>query len=207
MSDDRPEDGAADEQLNDALSAPEPNEIGEDPEPETEPVVAEVNTAEKARPEVPDNVPRVTVQSKGRVTQMMEQLADLYKAKHPDRDVRYVYSPVHRPDLSNVLTRRAQGYIPVIAQELGTDVPGIKADEDVRVGDVVLMSIERATREAISQELEDLAKEQSSSVERSFYDSIESMGDGVSEEHKPRPRGRSVIEEREFAYDIEQRSS
>lgn len=153
-------------------------------------------------------VPEVRVAAKGRVSQMLDSLAEIYQKANPGRGCRWVYSPLHKPELSHVLGRRAEGYQPVMAKELGEDIPGMNSEEQVRIADTILMSIEKEVQEAIQAELNERAAEQARAVDRAFYeaqDEVEAAAPG-GEVHRSKARGRAVIEERSLEYDEEQRT-
>lgn len=149
-------------------------------------------------------VPVTRVKGKGRIGRMLDSLAATYEQNNPNRKLRWVYSPIHKPELSNIIAKRADGFVEVTVDELGTDVPGLKGEETLRVGDVIGMSIPTDIAKEMREELADAAKEQARSVERDFYASQEEI---IAGEHKSKPRGRSVIEERDRDYDFEQRTS
>ncbi len=154
------------------------------------------------------DIPKVTVAGRGRINSMMNRLASMYVELNPDRAVRWVYSPMHRPELSTVLGRRAQGFAPVLVEDLHEEIPGMKPDEEVRVGDLILMSIEKEARDEMRAELKERALEQARSVDRAYYDSLTAETVSPSGEvHRARPRGRSVIEELEHSYELKQRTS
>ena len=162
----------------------------------------------ESRPAEPNRIPTVKSSVKGRISRTMEMLAELYKQDNPDRDCRYVYSPEHRSDLSNVLSRMSQGYQYVFVKDLAHEVPGFEeGDSKVRVGDVVLMSIPTEVREAIQEEILEDAAHQVDAVEDGYKAAIEAATDGGRGEHRSVPRGRSIIEERDHHYDVEQRTS
>lgn len=137
----------------------------------------------------------------------MRQLADLYLENSEGKDVRWVYSPQHKPDLSNVLSRQADGYRLVKVEDLGEDlehiVPGLEPDEPVRVGDVVLMSIAADVRQGIFAELQARAVAERDRVEENFYAAIEEI-EASKDEYQPRARGRSVIEEVEREVEVDE---
>jgi len=156
--------------------------------------------------------PSINVRARGRINAVLDQLGQLYKEKYPDRDCRWVYAPTHKPELSNVLGRRAQGYVEVKLGELedaGDLMPGLGPDDVVRVADVVLMSIEAEVRDMFKEDLHEAAKEQGERVGRKYYEALmeeEAMGPGGTR-HVAVGRGQASIEEREFEYEIEQRTS
>lgn len=160
------------------------------------------------RPPEPVRIPLVSTSNSGRINTMMDNLSNMYESQNSGMKCRWVYSPEHRSDLSNVLTRRAQGYLPVVLKDMGQDIPGfIKPDDPIRVGDVVLMGVATEVAELLKSEIAERARNQVDAVEAGYYESTESMSDGHRGEHRARPRGRSVIEERDLVVDQEQRTS
>jgi len=152
--------------------------------------------------------PVVRVRSVGQVTSTLEKYAALYRVGHPDRDVRYVYDPTHKPELSAVLERASDGYEMVTLGEIG--MASISDDENkpVRVGDLVLMSIDKETLSELKQIEADRATEQRMSVSRAYRDAIEAA---ASESQKSGTRspirsvGKVSIDLKEKEYEFEQR--
>lgn len=149
------------------------------------------------------NAPAVTVKSQeGRMNRRLKMLSDMYLKNHPGKSTRWVYSPEHKPDLSNVVSRQADGYALVYNKDLGKEfldsLPGLKPEDAVRIGDVVLMSIAAEAQKAFQRELDERAKGELERVEKEFHQNISDMevpGGKMREEYRARPRGRSVIEE------------
>lgn len=156
-----------------------------------------------------DTAPPVSVKSKeGRMNRRLKQLSDLYIERNPGMATRWVYSPEHKPDLSNVLNRQADGYKLVFNKDLGNEfaasIPGLKAEEPVRIGDVVLMTIAAEAQKAFQKDLDERAVADRDRVQQEFYGKIEDMEvKGMRDEYRARPRGRSVIEEVERAVDVD----
>ena len=163
-------------------------------------------------PIIPDAVKRVTpskedkakaphtrVRSGGKVGRRLRTLADMYIALHQDQDVRFVYSPENKPELSNVTSRHIDGYRMCYVKDLG-DVaemlPGMKPDDPVRVGDVVMMGIAATVRQEIQADLDHSAAEEMERVQEEFYNAVEEMElkKGMRPEYRARPRGVSVTE-------------
>ena len=144
--------------------------------------------------------PHTRVRSGGKVGRRLKTLADMYIAKHPDQDVRFVYSPEHKPELSNVTSRHIDGYRMCYVKDLGDDVaemlPGMKADDPVRVGDVVMMAIAASIRQDIQAGLDDPAAEEMDRVQEEFYSAVEEieLKKGMRSEYRARPRGVSITE-------------
>lgn len=156
------------------------------------------------------SAPNVRVRSRGQVSGILEMYAAAYRKRYPERAVRYVYDPEHRKELSGVLGRMAQGYQLVTFGELDLGVAGFKDEDTVRVSDLVLMSIPAEEKEELVAERQSYATEQRRSVEREYYQKIEQAANENSNPNHTRPGatpiGRASIQEREFEYDIEQRS-
>lgn len=142
--------------------------------------------------------PVTRVKSAGRINRRLAQLAELYKRNNPGREVRMVYDPQHKPDLSNVLSRQVDGYRMVLVKDLGEEnaLPGVKPDEPVRVGDTVMMSIAADEKAEIQAQLDERAKAEYGRVEQEFEHSIEEIVHKKGgKTYSPRPLGRSVTEE------------
>lgn len=157
--------------------------------------------------------PSIRVRARGRLASITDELARLYREANPERDCRWVYAPTHKPELANVLTRRAQGYQEVTVNELPEAkdlMTGASPDDAVRIGDVILMSIEAEVREIYKEELYQLAKEQGEQVQTQYYEKIaeESQKSSISgRKHKAAAKGSVKIEERELEYEYEQKTS
>ncbi len=151
------------------------------------------------------NPPVVRARQAGKVSGTLESIAELFRKNNPGRVPRWVYDPKHRPDLSNVLSRLSSGYRKVEIDELGDEAPDLRSEGEVRVGDLILMSISQEDRLELEKEMARRNEEQKKSVERSFYEAIDSIHvDKQTERTRARPRGRSVIEEKEFIFNVEQ---
>lgn len=154
--------------------------------------------------------PRIMTRSRGRITETLEGLAEQYEEANPGMKCRWVYSPEHKPELSNVISRKAQGYKTVTGElhPNASEMLGLEDSEPVRVGDLILMAVPKEIYEQIRRELEERAQSEAERVNEEFYDEVEKISTaGMRSEHKPRPRGRAVIEEREFEFDVEQGTS
>lgn len=149
-------------------------------------------------------VPAVDSKKAGQVGQMLEGLALAYKKKYPDREVRWVYSPLHRGELSNVMMKRAQGYKPVLVKDIGS-LDGFEPEDRVRIGDCILMSIPAEKRRRLEAEVKERADEQLKQVEQDYYDKVSNLDAREGAEPRMRPAGRAVIEERDREYEIKQR--
>ena len=176
--------------------------------------VGEGKKAEKSAEKAPPKKKGagIHVRARGRVSAIMDQLGAIYRAANPDRDCRWVYAPTHKPELSNVLSRRAQGYIEVRFKDLPDAEPlmrGLGPDDAVRVGDTILMSIEAELRQIFKDDLHAHALEQGERVQRSYYERQEELAEtsGSGRKHKGVARGSVSIQERTHEFEYEQRTS
>ncbi len=172
----------------------------------TESLLDRVGGGDRAAPteEGKKRAPRTRVKRGGKVSRRLEALAKMYTDSHPGQEVRFVYHPQHKPDLSNVVSRQTDGWRLCYVKDLGEDVdeilPGMKPEDTVRVGDAVLMHIAADVRQGYREDQDAINLEERSRVESDFYNSIDEID--ANPEHKPRPRGRSVIEEVEREVDV-----
>lgn len=152
-------------------------------------------------------VPRVRVVKGGRVSNSLEALADAYRRANPEKDCRWVFDSLSKPELSNVTSRQAEGYRTVYPSQLGSiDFP-LEQDKPVRVADVVLMGIDSSLKRELEMDRADAAAEAIRMIDRNFYKAIEEMRiPGAEERHRPVPMGRTSLELKTLEYDIEQRS-
>jgi hypothetical protein len=151
---------------------------------------------------------RVKAAPAGRISMTLESIAAAFKGANSGTDCRWVYDPHTKPELSNVTSRQADGYVIVRAKDLGPDIPhGMEPDQPIRVADTVLMAIPEKAKMLLEKERSDSAKDAIQSIDRTYYQAIEEMEiPGAESKHRPSPIGRTVIEEREFQYDVEQRT-
>lgn len=161
--------------------------------------------SEKASP------PVVRTKAAGRVSDTLERFAEFYKKNNPGFECRWIFDPQHKPELSAKMGRLATGYKTIFFKDLGNaeelQALGMsgKPDDEIRVADVVLMGIPAALKQAAEKENVLRAQEQARSVDRAYHDALNAANAGLPERHRSRAIGRSVIEEREFEFDIEQR--
>jgi hypothetical protein len=152
--------------------------------------------------------PTTRVRSGGKVGRRLKLLADLYIEGHPGQGVRFVYSPEHKPELSNVTSRHIDGYRLCYVKDLGGDaaemLPGMKPEDIVRVGDVVMMAIAEDIRDEMREDLDRATAEEMGRVQEEFYDAVDEikLRSGMRDEYKARPRGSSVTEAVEREVDV-----
>lgn len=155
-------------------------------------------------------IPKVRVRSRGKVSTTLEMFRGMYKERYPDRAVRYVYDPKHKPELSAVLARQAMGYRHVTLGEIGMASTSDDEGNEVRVGDLVLMSVSKDEADEERKELTDRAREQMLMVDKQFRDSIEAEAEasaakagGGRKRPDIAPVGGAKIEERLHEYEID----
>lgn len=123
--------------------------------------------------------------SPGLLNEILDSVAEEYRTNNPDRDVRFVYAPEDSQHYSKVLMRSAQGYVPVDADEVHMPPHG-HTGSLVRVGDVMMMSIPRETREEIIEEKNRLARAELDRLQAEFYEEVSNIRAG---RHQGRPTG------------------
>jgi hypothetical protein len=152
--------------------------------------------------------PHTRVRSGGKVGRRLKLLADLYIERHPTEGVRFVYSPEHKPELSNVTSRHIDGYRLCYVKDLGGEasemLPGMKPEDIVRVGDVVMMAVAEAIRQEMREDLDIATAEEMGRVQEEFYEAVDEMKlkSGMRDEYRARPRGVSVTEAVEREVDV-----
>lgn len=164
--------------------------------------------AEQVEKERVERVPEVRSSVPGKVNRTLETLGARYKELFPERDCRWVYSPQHKPELSNVIARKAEGYRKVKTGEMDMDLEDLESGDNVRVGDVILMSIPRIEREGLIAERQEIADKQTRSTERRYYEESEEMFDRSrtdGDESSGSPKGGVKTEVKSFEFDINQR--
>ena len=150
--------------------------------------------------------PKVNVSSRGKVSATLEGIADEYRRLYPDMDCRWVFHSARRPELSNVISRMAEGYERIEPSEFkGYPIePFVDERGDIRVADVVLMKIPAGQRSVNQQERQRLADAQIQRVKDQFEQSMEQVRSG---DHRAMARGAVSVEEREHNLNYEQPDS
>lgn len=153
--------------------------------------------------------PAVRTRSRGQVSSTLSRFATMYRERYPDRRVRWVYDPEHKPELSGVLGRQSQGYEMVTKKHIEVASTSDEEDQPVRVGDLVLMSIDKESKDAVRKENRLRAEEQRKGVDRKYREQIKEVAEAAeAKDHSRapmRPVGRASIIEKEKEYEIEQR--
>lgn len=145
--------------------------------------------------------PHTRVRSGGKVSRRLEILAEIYLKTRPEKAVAWVYSPLHKPELSNVISRQIDGYVMTYVHELGEDtvalLPGMDSDEPIRVGDVIMMAIAAVTMKEIREDLDQAAIGERDRIEEEYYHATDevTIGKGMRDAYKVRPMGDAVTEE------------
>ncbi len=164
------------------------------------PVKADTKERKTPSKEEKAGAPHIRVRSGGKVGRRLKLLAEMYIERHPNEGVRFVYSPEHKPELSNVTSRHIDGYRLCYVKDLGDDVgemlPGMKPEDIIRVGDVVMMAVAEAIRDEMRKDLDQATEDEMGRVQEEFYDAVEDMKlkDGMRSQYQPRPRGVSITE-------------
>ena len=171
---------------------------------DTETALAPVNVPERK----PDDVayaPKVNVSSSGRVSAILEGIADEFKRQHTDQAVRWVFHSARKPELSNVVSRMSEGYSLIEPKEFqGYPIdPYVDEKGMIRLGDVILMKIPSGQRQANKVERQRMADQQLSSVKDGFKSSMATVREG---EHTATARGGLKLEERDHDLSYEQPS-
>lgn len=176
---------------------------------EMKPLAPMESKAEKAEENPTPRIPLVRTKKRGRVGSMLEHLANSFKSQNPGWACRWIYHPQHKPDLSSVIMRQAEGYEGVLVGELGVELPGLKKSDMVRVGDVVMMKIPEAIAVEDRKELAERAKEQRDMLKKEYYSQTEGISTPAADGgvHKVNPRGDLRLEDRVIEVEREQRTS
>lgn len=152
-------------------------------------------------------VPRVNVSSRGKISQTLQGVADEYRRLNEGRDCRWVYHSATKPELSNVMSRTAEGYSIVKPADLkGSKFPidgFVDEKGHVRIADVILMGIPAGQRQANLKGRNRLANEQISRVKESFQEAMEAAKSG---KHRAIARGAVKVREQEHDLNYEQPS-
>ena len=91
--------------------------------------------------------PKVVMSTRGMMNDILEAPVEALREANPDKEYRWVYAPEGSSDFSKFTQKRVQGYRPVSVTEVEVEGFGHSGDY-LRVGDVVLMEIDKDTWEA-----------------------------------------------------------
>jgi hypothetical protein len=162
-----------------------------------------VKAPEKPRVE---NPPVMKARTRGHISEVLDGLAESYKADNPDKEVAFVYDPINNPGMSKRMRRTAQGYKEVKATDLKKENPFGGKEGPVRVGDLVLMTVDKTTHTQLKKDLSDLAKAEMERVKPAFQSAVsEITAEGATGTHTGRPIGSLSMEFQERDVHIDQR--
>lgn len=130
--------------------------------------------------------PKVRARKRGRTGQLMTMIEDKVKEAHPDVELRWVYEPPHEEQHSQVWRREIDGYSVVDPEVEGLDLPHGKIGNRIKVGDLVLLMIDKEARAELDKENKERAELEASKSREAYYDSMRSLRAG---EHRGRPTG------------------
>lgn len=119
--------------------------------------------------------PRVKAQNLGSMNTTVESPVDALREKYPNKDFRYVYAPEHDSKYAQLAKRKMQGYEPVpreAAEDAEIALPPSVAGDHIRVGDVVLMWIDKDKREVRQEELDERAQADAKRAQRVFEQNV-----------------------------------
>lgn len=143
-------------------------------------------------------VPRVSVSSRGKVSETLESVAEAFRKANSGMDCRWVFHSARKPELSNILSRTAEGYQLVKSSEFkGTTVPLENfedADGHIRIADVILMKIPTGQRKVNLLARQRLADDQVRRVKEGFQSAMERVKAG---DHRSASRGAVKLQEKE----------
>lgn len=149
-------------------------------------------------------VPKVNVSSRGKISQTLQGVADEFRRLNQSMDCRWVYHSATKPELSNVMSRTAEGYTIVKPDDLkGSSFPMdpfIDEKGHVRIADVILMGIPAGQRKVNAEARMRLADDQVRRVKESFQQSMEATRSG---QHRAVARGAVNVREKDhdLSYD------
>lgn len=139
--------------------------------------------------------PKVRARRRGTYTELRNSIAGEYKDKHPEKEVRWVYDPEHDPRYSRVRHYGVRGYELVDGETEGLTMPHGQSGTKVRLGDAVLMAVDRDVRAETDREL----KADAEADARKSKDAYDRAIAGLStKEHEMVPVGgvTDVVEEK-----------
>ena len=133
--------------------------------------------------------PRVRARMRAKMTAVLENPVEKLRAKNPDKDYRFVRVPVEGEDFGAMDMRSMMGYKPVSREE--SEVDGHSSTGDfIRVGDVILMEIDKEERQEILADLTEEALAEASRPEETYKASVRA--------HRVRGQGAEPVGEIEY---------
>jgi hypothetical protein len=141
--------------------------------------------------------PRVSARSRGLYNTMLGTAATQFRANNPGKEVRFVRAPEDKSDRSQLIKRRAEGYDVVSAEQCGIDAPHGLAGDQVRVGDTILMAIDKDVLEENRADVQADIRRETQRVKDAFVASLKDEAPGG---HTSEPIGTITtnFEEREI---------
>ncbi len=140
--------------------------------------------------------PYLRARQRGTYTAMMEECEKAFKAKNPDREIYWAADPEHDKKFSKVPKRQMMGYELVDAQTDEIKQVMGEIGSQVRIGDLVMMSIPRDWRDEIAADKAAVALEDS----RRSRDAYERDVGRDLDDNVARPVGRITDHEEEIAF-------
>ena len=101
---------------------------------------------------------------------VLDSVANPYKEAHPEKAIRWVYSPEHNQTASQIYKRQAQGYAIVDPTDEELDYPHGITGSQVRVADLVLMSIDKELRVEDEAQAHEIATREANKSKDSYLE-------------------------------------
>lgn len=122
--------------------------------------------------------PKVRARSRATIRGLQEKIEQAYLEKHPDKVIRWAFSPEHKPELNKVWKWQVEGYtlIDPVAEEL--ELPHGVSGNTVRIGDLVMMAQDVEDRAAADEDLKAAAIADSRKSTESYYESMRGLVEG-----------------------------
>ncbi|MGW8181771.1 MAG: hypothetical protein ACWGQW_23825 [bacterium] len=123
--------------------------------------------------------PRIRARERGSTNSMLESVARPFLDAHPDKEVRWVLSPEHSKELSQIYKRQAQGYELVDPTTEDIVYPHGVSGSNVRVGDLVLMAIDKDYRAEDEEQATKVAQREANKSRDSYLEAMRGVKAGV----------------------------
>jgi|SRR5690606_6816962 len=134
--------------------------------------------------------PVMSALNRGHFNDAIAAPAAQFEAENPDMKARFVFSPEGKSNQSRVTKRKMEGYRPVKAEDAGIDPEFADANDEVRVGDVVMMATPRENYDRLRKANEDRAAEERSRIQPQYKAALEAVQvHGPSGSHRGRATG------------------
>lgn len=139
--------------------------------------------------------PSIKARVRGMYTQMREHLEKQFLDNNPGKRIRWAFDPEHERRLSKVRKHELAGYELVDAEAEGMEQIHGQQGSTVRLGDTVMMAIDKDEYEERKEELDSLAKEDARKSKKAYEDAVRGVRKG---EHAARPIGDISSRNEEF---------